>query len=260
MLQEEIIRAALQPAQALFLYESLDSTQEQVRRLLAGQQTAFAVLSDAQHAGRGRLGRSFFSPPGTGLYLTWAFPLPENQLQPQLMTLAAGLVVCKAVDYFVHKKFTCMMKWPNDILINDKKICGILATLSSSVNELFRQWVLIGVGINVTGDTWQFPEEIRELVGTVQQQTGQAIPREMLSAHILNGFYQMIAQDSALAFDGCVAEVKQRLCTLGRQVSFSRDGKTHSGTAVDLLADGSLLIQTETQQLAIQSGEVLHKR
>ena len=130
----------------VYQYDMLDSTNTQCRRLAAEGVMDAVVTADCQTAGRGRMGRSFQSPPGLGLYLSvlWRTGLRTDTLP--MVTPLAAVAVCRAVERVCGLR--CGIKWPNDLVLGGRKVCGIL-TESSFRPDGAPDWVIVGIGVNV---------------------------------------------------------------------------------------------------------------
>ena len=186
--------------------ERVDSTNLYLRRLAATAADGTAVIAASQTAGRGRMGRSFLSPAG-GLYLSVLLrPDCEAARLPSLTPLAA-LAVCRAVEGVCGAR--CGIKWPNDVLLDGKKICGILV---ESVLGGEKPCVIVGVGINA--NTPSFPEELRPVAGSIAAATGEPVELDALAAALLSQLDALYAQWLS---DG--GREYRRLCvSVGREV------------------------------------------
>ena len=202
--------------------DNVDSTNSYVKRNKITAETCVRAL--CQSAGRGRLGRSFLSPAG-GLY----FSVVLNCSQKQLATIAAAVAVADCIE-------NCLVKWPNDILINGKKACGILCE-GNSVNDD----VIIGVGINVASS----PIEGSCAVG------GDA---EVLFAKVLESMervYTLLEYDS----EAVIKSYEKRLATKNVTVRVNAGGKELVGMALGIDNEARLLVRIEDNVVAVNSGE-----
>ena len=161
-----------------FLAET-DSTNAEISRRLADHppEQGLIVLADSQTDGKGRLGRTWHSAPGTGIYISTLIRpnLPPEQLP--ILTLMAGLATVKAVNEFTSNR--AQLKWPNDLLLNGKKIAGILCEYYPKNIPA----VIIGIGINV--NQTQFPTEIKEIATSLKLETGEEINRTALIKQLI---------------------------------------------------------------------------
>ncbi len=223
----------------VFLYREVTST-NRVAQLLArsGASEGTIVLSRTQTSGLGRLQRQWVCPAGQGILLSMVLrPEIDRQLIPQL-TLLCGVVVAETI-----KKTTgCAagIKWPNDIVIRGKKVCGILAQSSFTENAL--EYVIMGVGINVNLDAHQLPPDCRESSTSLRMELGQNVSRWKVLQQFISsweGHYQSFLHGghSYLRMKWIDNNV-----TLGRDVSINRDSGPEQGRAVDISARGGLIV------------------
>jgi len=168
---DEGIRGYLPTALArlpVFVYPILDSTNTQGRRMLAeGLSTPFVVVAHSQTAGKGRLGRSFYSPPNSGLYMTLVYTASGASGQAARATSAAAVAVCDAISEVCGKE--AGIKWVNDLYLDGKKVCGILAEAIPCAEGCH---VILGIGVNLT--TKDFPDGMRHPAGAVL--SGEMLP------------------------------------------------------------------------------------
>lgn len=246
----------------VFVYKSIDSTNQEVkRRALDGAQEWLVVLSEEQTAGKGRRGRSFYSPPGTGIYMSVLFhPTEEQAHDVVLITTAASVAVCRAIRSLMPEE--PQIKWVNDVYLRGKKICGILTEAVSDFESGRIDTVVVGIGINYHVPEEGFPEEIREVAGSVCTDEIK-IPRNDLAAAVLNELYELYDGLAARTF---LEDYKRWSNVLGREVRFSsgntvaEDGKKGSwqyGTAVDIDCDGGLVVRLKDgEEQVLRTGEI----
>ena len=212
----------------------LDSTNMECKRLAtAGAASGTVVVASRQSAGRGRLGRSFASPEG-GLYLSMllrALDPPERNLS---LTPGTAVAVCRAVERVCG--VSCAIKWPNDLQLGGKKICGILTESFSAAGEL---WLVLGVGVNV--NTRAFPPELEEIAGSLWQLTGRETDMEGFARTLIGELDRMVGgwqRDSAT----CLAEYRARCVTPGQDVLIWQNGGSRPARAVGIHDDFSLAV------------------
>ncbi len=203
-------------------------------------------LADEQTSGRGRRGRSFYSPKASGLYFSCVLHPTTSLTESTLLTAAASVAVCRVIEKATKKH--PRIKWVNDIFIDSKKVCGILTEAVSDFESGRVQAVIVGIGINLT--TSDFPEEISQIATSV----GQSINRNYLSAEI---FKELKAFCSALPEKGFMEEYRNRSLVLGQTVYFTRNGTDYTAKAEEILDDGSLAVITDkNERIVLQSGEI----
>ncbi|MFW5986528.1 MAG: biotin--[acetyl-CoA-carboxylase] ligase, partial [Halanaerobiales bacterium] len=217
-------------------YSSVDSTNDKARKLIeegAGEGTV--VVAERQTKGRGRRGRGWFSPPGTGL---WFSVVTEPDFSPEkspLLTVAALLAVH---DSLLEQGFSATVKWPNDILLESKKVCGILSELILQPDTI--NFAIIGIGINVNQE--DFPSALRERATSLRKVSSEKVGRVNLLQSILNEFvfYYNLLPDKQEQLVSCW---KERLQLLGQKIVIESGGKKYRGIAVDISCRGELLLK-----------------
>lgn len=209
------------------------------------------VIADEQTAGKGRMGKDWVSAKGTGIWMSVAVR-PCTQLERIMqLSLMAGLAVCEALNTLLN--LHALIKWPNDIVTGGKKICGILT--ETVVEERRITKAVVGIGINV--NTNAFPAELGQAATSVLLETGQPASRAEIICRVLERFehYYLLLQSAPP--DALCAHYKRLCVNIGRPVCAVSDSRQITGTAVDILPDGALLIQTEDgAAVPVRAGEV----
>lgn len=217
--------------------ETLDSTLSECFRILkSGAARRCLVLADAQTAGRGRLGRSFFSPPGAGLYLSVGFSPKGGAANAVGITTYAAVATAERIEALTG--LHCGIKWVNDLFLAGRKVCGILT-------EAEGPYVAVGVGVNLTASA--VPEELRDIVGWLDRPD----IRVPLAAGLTGALLRYRPGEL-----GHMAEYRRRSTVLGQRVRFTENGRERQGRATAIRDDGALVVQTATGQRVLQSGEV----
>ena len=239
--------------ETLHWFDTIDSTNTKAKQLAAeAAPSGTALLAGHQSAGRGRLGRSFSSPQGKGLYLSLI--LRPNCKPEALMhlTCAVAVAACQAVADVVGIRPG--IKWINDLVVGKRKLGGILTELSIGATGHV-DYAIIGIGINCTQAPSDFPEEIQDIATSLSIITGKEISLSELSAAMLTRLHQM---DTTLLTEKsqCMAAYKENCITLGKPVMLCRADQIRYGTALDLNEEGQLLVELEdgTQEW-VYSGE-----
>ena len=238
------------PWQPLIQYfDTIDSTNTYAKQLaLSGAPEGTVILSDRQTGGRGRLGRSFSSPAGMGIYLSVI--LRPNCPPEALMhlTCAAGVAAANAIgDPQVG------IKWTNDLVIHKRKLGGILTELSVDPATGKVSWAVIGIGINCCQQPSDFPQEIRSMAISLGLSPDQ---RPRLAAALISQLHKMRTS----LFDKkeqILADFSQRCVTIGQEISILRGDWVEHGTAIGIDPDGALLVRyPDGKTGAVASGEV----
>lgn len=209
----------------------------------SGAPHGLIVVADEQTAGRGRRGRAWISPPG-GLYVTIVLR-PEPDAVRRL-AMVAPLAVCEAIDAVAGVRSA--VKWPNDVLIEKRKVAGFL--IDSRTRGSNVEYALVGIGVNLSLDPAQHAE-VRDIATSLALESERKVSREKLLAAVLNRFEKLLA---ASRVDGNVYEAwRARLETLGRQVRAQSANDVEEGTAEDVDTDGNLLLRRPDGSIAVIS-------
>ena len=209
------------------------------------------VIAGSQTAGRGRLGRSFYSPEGTGLYMSILLRPKLTAEDAVFITTAAAVAMCRAIDEIAGIR--AEIKWVNDIFVNDRKVCGILTEASVDMESGAIEYAILGVGINVTAPEAGFPEELSDIAGAVFERRQNNI-RNRLAAAFLKHIFLLC---SALPESDFVNEYQERCFLVGRHVNVMRGGD--SGSAVVLGVDDRCRLMVryaDGREDVLSSGEV----
>jgi BirA family transcriptional regulator, biotin operon repressor / biotin---[acetyl-CoA-carboxylase] ligase len=216
----------------------------------AGAPAGAVVVADEQTRGRGRLGRRWHSPPGESLYLSAVLrpPLPPHRVPP--LTLAAGVAVAEAL---VQADVTAALKWPNDVLVDGKKVAGILTEMSSDPDRVHH--VVIGIGVNLNGSA--FPDELAAIATSVALARGAPVPRAefaaLLCARLEHWCDQFVADGAAPV----VAAWRQHARFFGKRVQVTAGRDRMEGIAEDLEEDGALRLRLDDgRALRVVAGEL----
>ncbi len=248
-LSREAIEGLHSPlARVVEVHEALASTQYRARELArAGTPDGTLVVAGVQTGGRGRLGRHWGSPAG-GLWMSLVLrPEFEASLAPRI-TQTAAVGVAKALwEIGVEAS----IKWPNDLLVNGKKICGILAESSAghatgSAKERRLDYVVLGVGMNANLDPALLGVRDREIT-TISSELGHDVDLLNLLRSLLNNLAVELGR--IWDFGAVLDEWRNLNCTLGENVRVRRLGETVEGRAVDLTREGALLLATSRETL-----------
>jgi BirA family biotin operon repressor/biotin-[acetyl-CoA-carboxylase] ligase len=238
----------------LHYFPSIGSTNDHIRTLAkAGAPHGTVVIADHQTGGHGRRGRSFHSPKGVGVYLS--ILLRPDCVPTQLMhlTCAVAVAMCDAVEAAVG--FRPGIKWTNDLVDRKRKLGGILTELGFTSKGVL-DYAIIGIGINCCQQPEDFPEEIRDMAGSLHTVTGQDIDRASVAAAMMEA---LCAMDSRLltAKSEILDQYKADCITLNRDVVLVRGEETRYGHAMDIDPEGALVVRfADGLTEAINSGEI----
>ena len=240
--------------QPLYFYEETDSTNDRIRELAAEDAPEGALaIAERQTAGRGRRGRAWEAPAGTGIWMSLLLRPNIPPAQASVLTLLAGLAISEAIEQ--ETGLQAGIKWPNDILLNGRKLVGILTEMDCDMERIHS--VTLGMGINV--QTEVFSQELENIATSLLLESGKRFDRAALTDAILKVFAGLYAE--FLAADGSFApfteRYRRRCLNIGREVRVI-GGETYLATALDITPEGELLVRRKDtgKTEVVFSGEV----
>ena len=239
---------------SLLVLPSTDSTNTQVKQRFGKEPEGFVLLAEEQTAGRGRLGRSFVSPRGDGLYMSILLhpDLPLDKIP--LLMLTSAVAVCEALEHQcgVWPK----IKWVNDIFLRGRKCCGILTESSFSTGGSRPDFAVVGIGLNLRFNRAAYPE-LADIAGSLSDETHRLPTRAQLAASILNAFEPWY--DKLLAGETCglLDAYRSRMNCLRRRITVTSPAGQYPAFCVGLTDTGNLIIvdQNGTQSI-LRAGEI----
>ncbi|MBO7310691.1 MAG: biotin--[acetyl-CoA-carboxylase] ligase [Clostridia bacterium] len=242
--------ALLSRSVELYSFLSINSTQEAAREHALANGTAPALfIANSQSEGRGRLGRSFFSPSGTGIYMTLLLDITGRAMtDTACVTSACAVAVAEAIERVTDKD--CKIKWVNDIYADGLKVCGII-TQTFCVGE--RCFLTIGIGVNVS--TASFPIELAGIAGSLSLGKEDEL-RARLALDIFVGVFDICQGLFEKGDVSYMDEYRRRSCVLGRTVVFARNGDTFEGVAEEIDDAGGLIVKCKDGAVTLRSGEI----
>lgn len=248
LLSAEVIRAYLPEelkSNHITVLKTVDSTNNYAKKAAAdGAANGTMIAADTQTAGRGRRGNSFYSPAGTGLYMTVILRHDFFNEDTDLITICAGCAVCMAIEALTDK--APLIKWVNDIFLDGKKICGILSEATFDFEAKTMDSVVVGIGLNLTTDV--FPDGLEKKAGTL----GLSLNRSMLAAKIAECLFLCLKRTR----EENIADYKAHSLVLGKQVTFTKNGISYTADALDIDIQGQLIVRSEKGEMTLNSGEI----
>lgn len=231
----------------------VSSTQDVAKkRATEGAPEGTVIVAESQDHGRGRLGRRWISPPG-GLWLSVVLRPSINPPRLARVTVLAAVTLALSIREVTGTD--AGIKWPNDILINGKKVAGILTEAAISHNRV--EHVILGIGINVNIDTSVFPHDLLMPATALRDECGGEVDIEALLMAILKNLkreYDLLGR----SYENLVDVWRKFSVTLGHKVKVSQTGRFIEGKAVDLDEDGALLIKDENGKVvAVYAGDLI---
>ena len=240
-------------AKEVLYFDTIDSTNTKAQELAEkGYPSGTLVVADKQESGKGRRGRSWVSPSGTGIFMTLMIKPDINPNNASMLTLVAALAVAKAITSVTGEE--ALIKWPNDIVVNGKKVCGILTEMNAQFDYI--NHIVVGIGINVHNES--FPEEISQMASSLMIEAGgKRFHRAQIIAETMSYFEQyydtfLKTQDlSAL-----VREYDELLVNMNKAVRVLDPKEPFDGKAMGITPKGELIVDTWESRKLVSSGEV----
>lgn len=234
-------------------YDSIDSTNEKAKNIALGAEHGTVVISEEQTSGKGRLGRSFVSPKGEGIWMSVILKPDIEPMKVSIITQIGAAAVNKALSSI---NIDSAIKWPNDIVLNGKKVCGILTEMSCELTMV--NFVVLGIGINVNLDEKSFGEEVINTATSLKIEMNEKVNRQKLAAKVLN-YFEELYEAYVLKDDitGTIKICKEKSALIGKDIRVIRRGVNYPAKALDLDKDGSLIVEYENGETErLISGEV----
>lgn len=236
----------------IFYAPVIDSTNTKAKQLAEeGCPTGTVVVAEQQKAGRGRRGRSWASPDGAGIFMTLVLRPDIKPNNASMLTLVAALAVSSAICRCTGR--TAGIKWPNDIVMNGKKVCGILTEMSAQVDYV--NYVVVGIGINVYNES--FLEEISQIATSLYLETKEHFERETLMEVVWEQFehyYEIFLETEDLS--GLVKEYETHLVNTHQSVRVLDPKEPFEGKAMGITSRGELIVDTGESRRFVSAGEV----
>ena len=235
-------------------FDSIGSTNDEAKKMaIAGAPHGTALIADHQTGGKGRLGRSFHSPEGVGVYLSMILRPNCNPQELMHLTCAAAVAMCDAVESATGLRPG--IKWTNDLVCGKRKLGGILTALGLTTKGMV-DYAIIGIGINCCQTLSDFPPEIQDMAGSLSMVTGKEINRAKVAAAMMEALHKM---DCSLLSDSkSMLESYRRDCvTVGQDVVLIRGEEKRYGHALTVDEQGALVVRFADGSVeAVNSGEI----
>ena len=237
----------------LIHFDTIDSTNTYAKNLLKKEGLpdgeTLLVTADEQTAGRGRLGRSFSSSRGNGLYMTAAFYVGKRPEEALFITAAAAVAVSEILESCGSGRLR--IKWVNDIFQNEKKICGILTEAVTDMDTQLMDYAVVGVGINIDADLCMLPETAGSLYGLKASNKELAV---MISERTETLSLAALSSDEGR--NEILRRYRERSMMTGREVFWEEDGSLITGTVKGIDDECRLIVDTETGRRVLDSGYI----
>ena len=233
------------------LHSQINSTNIRAKELAAqGAPHGTVVIAGQQTMGRGRFGRAFYSPEGSGVYISFILrpQLPADRAV--MLTSMSAVAVARAMEKVADVQAS--IKWVNDVYLGPKKACGILCEAGMDFENGQMQYVISGIGVNV--GFMDFPEELADKATSISNVCGKRISRSRFAAELINEMNALYPQLETGAF---MEESRRRSNVIGREIEVLRGEERYPATAIDIDDEGSLVIRTGDGEVkTLHSGEI----
>ncbi len=242
----------------IYYFDETGSTNTDAKRFAEeGEPHGTIVVADKQTAGKGRRGRGWQSPSGTSVYFTILLRPDFRPDKASMLTLVIALSVAEAIEELAG--IDAQIKWPNDIVVHKKKVCGILTEMATTPEMDEIQYVIVGVGVNINhATTGDFPEEIRDKATSLKIETGRHINRAALLIRILERFeknYETFEQTVDLS--GLQAAYQAHLINVDTEVRVLDPAGEYTGISRGISHSGELIVEKENgEKVSVYAGEV----
>lgn len=249
----ESLRSTKWAGKSIFVFKETDSTNIQAKAGgEKGESHGTLYVAESQSAGRGRRGKSWESPAGESIYMSLLLRPELPPVKAPMLTLVMALAVARTIREQTGAE--ALIKWPNDIVVQGRKICGILTEMSTEMTWI--NYVVIGIGINVNQN--EFPEELKDCASSLKMETGRRFRRSHLIAAVMEHFemyYEQFLQEGSLA--GFRKEYNELLVNKDRQVKILEPGNHYEAYALGINDTGELIVEKEDGSVQnIFAGEV----
>ena len=240
-------------AREIYYYDEVDSTNNVAKKLAEdGAPHGTLVITEMQTAGKGRRGRNWSSPKGSGIWMTFILRPQIGPDRASMLTLVSAMAVQKAIEKETGLK--AVIKWPNDIVVNGKKVCGMLTEMSAELEWI--NYVVVGIGINA--NTKKFPEEIADVATSLSIELGRDITRSNLVAGFgaaFEGYYDRFIKNGDMS--DLMDEYNKNLANLDNKVKILDPKGEYTGISKGINKEGELLVTDEDgNERIVRSGEV----
>jgi BirA family biotin operon repressor/biotin-[acetyl-CoA-carboxylase] ligase len=234
----------------VIVYDSVDSTNNLGKQhISSGNRAETIIIANEQTKGRGRMGRDFFSPANTGVYMSFVLYPNRHVSEMGTLTTKVCVAVCRVIEAVTDCK--AEIKWVNDIFVDRKKVCGILTEAVTDFESGTVEAVVIGIGLNVSTQSTDFPEELSMMAGSINP---ESVSRNTIVAKIIN---EVVAVYDEKDEKSLMEEYRERCFLIGKGITYYRNGVPITGKVVDINDQGNLVIEKKDGIIDIlNSGEV----
>lgn len=252
VLSSEDIQKAIGNTFDVYTFESIDSTNNRSKEYASsGNKKPAIFVAEEQTAGRGRIGRNFFSPKKSGIYVSLCvFPKEQSIQELSLVTAATSVAICRAIETLTQKSLS--IKWVNDLFDEDKKVGGILTEIVTDIETQQVSALIVGIGLNLTPSTEKIPNEFQQIIGSIS-----AEPTHSRNAYVIEIMNEWIKVMNDLKMKDFLHEYRSRSCVINKDVHVIQAGKIFKAHVQSIDNNGHLIVQDELGQLhTLSYGEI----
>ena len=250
-MDKKILEKYLDQKLNITIFNELDSTNNYLKKIGSeGEKENHLVIASSQTSGRGRMGRSFYSPKGTGIYFSLLLHPQISAERSLFLTVMAAVSVAETV--MEYNKNNVKIKWVNDIYIDGKKVCGIL-TEGAINSDKKLDYAVVGIGINVIAPKNGFPEYIKDIATAIFPGKTEENIKEKIVAEVVNRFFQMYNGDD----NDFIRRYKEYSYLTGKEINIISGENTRPAVVLDITDDCRLLVKNKNGEIEeISSGDV----
>lgn len=232
----------------IYVYQQIGSTNTEAKQqALNGAPHGTIILAEEQTQGRGRLGRKFYSPKGTGIYMSIILRPQLHLNQAIQVTTTVAVAICRVIEKLTNQN--PHIKWVNDIYLGKQKICGILTEAVTDFESGQVEFIILGIGLNV--NTVDFSADLHEIAGSLNPKD---VTRNQLCAHLLNELFSLF---SKLNDPQVLEEYKSKSNVLGNWITFMKNQESYEAFAEDINEQGGLVVRLKNdEKMILNSGEI----
>ena len=251
ILDKKILEKCLNQKLNITIFDELDSTNNYLKKLGSqDEKENQLVIALSQTGGRGRMGRSFYSPNGTGIYFSLLLHPKFSAEKSLFLTVMAAVSVAETV--MKYNSNDVKIKWVNDIYIDGKKVCGILTEGAVNCNKML-DYAVVGIGINVVAPENGFPDDIKDIATAISPGNSEENIKEKIVADVINRFFSMYNGDDK----DYIKRYREYSYLIGKEINIIQGDSTRPATVIDITDDCHLLVKNEKGEIEeISSGDV----
>lgn len=238
----------------LFSFDSVPSTNDIAKKLAKYDfAEGTSVVANEQTGGRGRFGRKWITPDGENIFLSLLLKPPIKPKDALILSIIGALAVARTIGSFCKKKI--QIKWPNDVLISGKKICGILSELK--IKDSFVDHVIMGIGINLNSDLSNLPEKLRKKSTSFSIETGKCVDKQRFLERFFSNLSKVYSETLSSSRAHLIRDCEKMLYKRNSTVMFRSESRPKKAIIKGLYADGALKLEIRGKNRKVYVGEIL---